>query len=154
MRKDKLTKLIAVFDQFYNSMMQLDDPTSKRLIENWNGIRHNYVNPVSASRSALAAGMEQGLREKSLLLQSMHAELRKEAAEALEAAIAENYPEFLAKDADRITKIKTRGAIRSDNEFYLVRHHADLLESNPSQQEELQLLYQLLDRFESRARHA
>jgi hypothetical protein len=149
-RTDKLTKLVAVFDQFHEAIARLDNPTAKHLVENWARIRHQYVQPSGAPRSAFASGMEQGLRETPVLLQSMRPEARKCAVQALAAAISAHYPDFLDKDAERLAKIKTRGSIRGENEFYLVRHHVDLLEGEPSQKEELRLLYELVDRFVGR----
>jgi len=149
-RTDKLTKLVAVFDQFHEAIARLDDPTAKRLVENWAGIRRQYVEPSGAPRSAFASGMEQGLRETPMLLRSMHPEARKCAVHALAAATSAHYPDFLDKDAERLAKIRARGSIRGENEFYLVRHHVDLLEGEPSQEEELRLLYELVDRFEGR----
>lgn len=107
------------------------------------------MNPIDAPRSALAAGLEQGLREMPTLLKSIHPEARKRAIEALSAAIVARYPDFLAKDAERLARIRARGAIRSENEYYLVRHHVDLLELRPQQEEDLRLLYELIDRFEA-----
>jgi len=149
-RTDKLTKLVAVFDQFYEAIAQLDDPTAKRLVESWACIRHQYVQPTSAPRSAFASGVEQGFRETPMLLQSMPTEARKCAVQAFAAATSVHYPDFLDKEAERLAKIRARGYIRSENEFYLVRHQVDLLEGEPSQEEELRLLYELVDRFEGR----
>ncbi len=148
-RTDKLTKLIAVCDLFFDAIARLDDPTAKALVENWTHVRHQYVNPIDAPRSALAAGLEQGLREMPMLLKSIPPEAGKRAIEALSAAIVARYPDFLAKDAERLARIRARGAIRSANEYYLVRHHVDLLELRPYQEEELRLLYGLIDRFEA-----
>lgn len=149
-RPDKLTKLIAVFDEFHQALASLDDPKAKGLAENWSSIRHQYLKPSGAPRSAFAAGMEEGLRETPMLLQAMNCEARKCAAQALAAATLAHYPDFLTKDAKRLAKIQTRGSIRSQNEFYLVRHHVDLLEGDSSKREELRLLYELVDGYESR----
>ena len=151
-RIDKLTKLVAVFDQFHQDIARLDDPKAKCLADNWAGIRHQYVEPAGAPRSAFAAGMEQGLRETPMLLQSMHPEARKCAVQALAAATSAHYPDFLIKDAERLAKIRARGSIRGESEFYLVRHRVDLLEGEPGHDEELRLLHVLVDRFESRGR--
>lgn len=148
-RTDKLTKLIAVFDLFFDAIARFDDPTANALVGNWTHVRHQYVNPIDAPRSALAAGLEQGLREMPMLLKSIPPEARKRAIEALSAAIVTRYPDFLAKDAERLARITARGAIRSENEYHLVRHHVDLLELRPHQEEELRLLYELIDRFEA-----
>jgi hypothetical protein len=146
-RTDKLTKLVAAYDQFHEAIALLDDPTARHLAENWSSIRHHYVEPTAAPRSALASGMEQGLRETPMLLRSMPPEARKRAAQALAAATSAHYPDFFIKDAERLAKIKARGSIRGENEFYLVRHHIDLLESEPDQEGELRLLYELVDKF-------
>ena len=151
-RTDKLSKLVAVFDQFHDSISGIDDPKAKRLAQNWAAIRHEYIEPSGATRSALAGGMEQGLRETPMLLQSMKPEARRVAVQALAAAIAAHFPDFIVKDAERLAKVKERGSIRSENEFYLVRHHVDLLEGEPSKSEELQLLYTLVDKYESRGK--
>ncbi|WP_294768803.1 hypothetical protein [uncultured Rhodoferax sp.] len=148
-RTDKLTKLVAVFDQFHEAIVRLDDPTAKRLVENWVGIRHHYVEPSGVPRSALAAGMEQGLRETPMLLQSMHSQTRKCAVKALAAATSAHYPDFLDKDAKRLAKIVARGSIHGESEYYLVRHHVDLLEGEASQNEELRLLYALVGKHEA-----
>jgi hypothetical protein len=149
-RSDKLGKLVAVFDQFHDDIARLDDPMAQRLVTNWAGSRHQYEQPTLAPRSALAAGMEQGLRETPMLIQSMQSEARKQAVQALSAATAVHYPEFLAKEADCLSKIKTRGSIRGEAEFHLVRHRIDVLEGEPGQEQELYLLYELAERFEGR----
>lgn len=149
-RTDKLSKLVAVFDQFHDAIAQLDDPKAKRLVESWAGIRHRYIEPSGAPRSAFAAGMEQGLREAPELLESMHPDVRKYAIQALASATSAHFPDFHAKDAERLAKIKERGSIRGEREFYLIRHRVDLLEGNSKQAEELRLLYKLLENFESR----
>jgi len=149
-RIDKLTKLVAVFDQFYTAIGRLDDSVAGQLAGNWASVRNRYVRPEGAPRSAFAAGMEQGLRETPMLLGSMRSEVRKVAADALAAAITAHYPEFLAKDTARLDKIKARGFIRSESEFYLVRHHVDVLEGEPGREVELAQLYELVGRFEAR----
>lgn len=149
-RIDKLSKLIAVFDQFHTAIAPLGDSIAKQLADNWANIRNRYVNPEGASRSAFAAGIEQGLRELPMMLGSMQVEARRDAAEALAAAIVAHYPEFLAKDAARLDKIKGRGFIRSESEFYLVRHHVDLFEGEPGREEEVALCYKLVNHFEAR----
>lgn len=149
-RIDKLTKLLAVFDQFHEAITLLDDPLAKQLAGNWSSLRERYVSPEGAPRSAFAAGMEQGLREMPILLGSMHPDARRQAAEALTDAITAHYPGFLVKDAARLEKIKARGYLRGENEYYLVRHHIDILEGDPNREAELRRCYELVDPFEAR----
>ena len=151
-RVDKLAKLVAVFDQFQTAIALLDDPLAKQLADNWATVRNRYVSPEGAPRSAFAAGMEQGLRETPTMLGSMQSESRRLATHALAAAITTHYPEFMAKDAARLDKVKARGLIRSENEFHLVRNYVDLLEGEPSRAAELSQCYELVDRFDAQAR--
>ena len=151
-RTDKLTKLVAVFDQFHDAIAPLDDPMARRMVQGWAGIRHQYVEPSDAPRSAFAAGMEQALRETPMLLQSMQPEARKHAVRALAVATSAHYPDFMGRDAARFDKIRARGFIRTESEFHLVRHRVDLLEGEPGQAEILHLLYGLLGRFEGHAK--
>ncbi|MFO1252214.1 MAG: hypothetical protein U1E77_14015 [Inhella sp.] len=65
-------------------------------------------------------------------------------------AVVDQFPELADKDAERLTVIRTRGSIRSENELYLVRHHIDLLEGAHEQTEDLLRLYELVDRYERR----
>ena len=130
-RSDKLTKLVAVFDQFHDALGSLSDPRAKRLVENWATARPNYNEPKGANRSALAAGMEQALREVPMILSSLESGDRKLAAGALSAALAAHYPDFVAHDVERLNKIKARGFIRGEKEYHLVRHHIDVLEAMP-----------------------
>lgn len=147
-RTDKLAKLVAVFDHFHRLIAPLDDPTAKRLVENWAGVRHQCLTPVGVSRSTLAAGMEQGLREMAILVRSMPSEARRRAVLALAEATSAHHAAFLAKDAERLAKIKARGFIRGENEYYLIRHQVDLLEGEPARENELRVLYELVGRFE------
>lgn len=60
------------------------------------------------------------------------------------------YPEFLAKEQQRLQKVIERGKIRTESEFYRIRHEVDVLEGRVDSQVELQQLYSLIDAYESR----
>ncbi|MDM0039669.1 hypothetical protein QTH89_24725 [Variovorax sp. J22G21] len=66
-----------------------------------------------------------------------------------EATMA-NYPEFLAAEKLRLVKVLERGRIKTEAEFYRVRHEVDLLEGRPELHEELHKLYNLIDAYEAR----
>lgn len=148
-RLDKLTKLIAVYDQFHTRLALLDDRTAKLLAENWARTRQRYIQPESTSRSALATGMVQGLREMPMILDDMVPDAKSTAVAALSAAIAAHYPEFLEKDNERLNAIKERGVIRGQREYYLLRYHIDVLEGKVSCEEELRKCQEMIDRFEA-----
>ena len=150
-RLDKLAKLVALYDDFHQALSVLDDATARKLVANWADVRGQYAEPSGVPRSALASGMEQGLRETPTLMHSMNAEARTRANQALASATMAHYPDFLAKTVERIAKVKARGSIRGESEFHLIRHQADLMEGMPGQTEELQRLCALLDAYEARS---
>lgn len=150
-RTDKLSKLVALYDDLHIGLAKVEDERALRLCESWKKIRPMYAEPTGKHpRSALATGMEQGLRETPMLLKSLPSGMRMQAAKALDTAIATHYPEFNEKEQARLEKIKARGKIRSEREFYLARHQVDVLEGNVQRAEELPKWYALVDNFEAR----
>ena len=93
--------------------------------------------------------MEQALREVPMILSSLESGERKLAAGALSAALAAHYPDFIAHDVERLNKIKARGFIRGEKEYYLVRHQIDVLEAVPGHGTELKRYYALVDRYDA-----
>ena len=71
-------------------------------------------------------------------------------SKALHDAVAAEYPEFLHLEAVRLEKVLARGKIRTEAEFYLVRHRIDVLEGEPELPEALRTLYALVEAFEAR----
>jgi hypothetical protein len=152
-RSDKLSKLVAVYDEFQLALNSLEDGKATLLRENWPKVRGAYANPiVGMPRSALAAGMEEGLRETPMLFRSMEPVARAIVGKALAMAIETHYPEFASKDAARLEKIVNREYIRGENEYYLVRHRIDVLEGDETRLPELGQWYVLIEKFEARSR--
>ena len=150
-RTDKLSKLVALYDQLHSELAAVEDERAVRLCESWKKIRPMYAEPTGEHpRSALATGMEQGLRETPMLLKSLPPAMRMQAAKSLDVAIATHYPEFNEKEQARLEKIKARGKIRGESEFYLARHQVDVLEGKLQRAEELREWYALVDEFEAR----
>lgn len=150
-RTDKLSKLVALYDDLHSELATVEDERTLQLCESWKKARPIYAEPTGEHpRSALATGMEQGLRETPMLLKSLPPAMRAHAAKALDRAIAIHYPEFSAKEEARLEKIKARGRIRGENEFYLARHQVDVLEGNAQRREEIEKWYALVDEFEAR----
>ncbi len=101
--------------------------------------------------SAIASGLEQGLRETPLLIAEVASEWRKPISLALKQALIDQYPEFLEREEQRLQKVIDRGSIRTEAEFHLVRHHVDLLEGCQGKIHLLQQLYLFLEAYEARA---
>jgi hypothetical protein len=148
--KTKYEKLFAAYEEYTQAIAGLDDPMAAMLCASWETTKRTYERALASDgrKSQLAAGMEQGLRE---LPMALRAEGGKHAAilEALHRAIARNVPDFFEQDEARLAAIVERSAIRNAKEYYLVRHRIDALEGDAGATAERDLLYKLVDRFES-----
>ena len=150
-RTDKLSKLVALYNDLHIALANIEDELALQLCESWIKIRPTYAEPTGEHpRSALAIGMEQGLRETPMLLKSLPTAMRVQAAKALDLAITTHYPEFTEKEQARLENIKVRGRIRGESEFYLARHQVDVLEGDAQREQELREWYALVDEFEAR----
>lgn len=68
-RTDKLSKLVALYDYLHSELTTVEDERALQLCESWKKARPIYAEPTGGHpRSALATGMEQGLRETPMLL--------------------------------------------------------------------------------------
>ena len=144
-------KLFAVFEAFTTALQDLDDPFATNYRHAWETAKHRYEQAIGTgvTRSAIASGMEQGLREMPFLFAEISESSRARAVSAWNKAILTHYPEFVAKDAERMAAVLARGRIRNEREYYLVRYRIDELETGSGTQEELDALYRLVDAFES-----
>jgi hypothetical protein len=148
---DKLAKLVAVFDEFHQSISILQDERALQLCTNWNDSRQKFANPSGEySRSALAQGMEQGLRETPMLMKSLPPKSRLIAAKALSVSLRSHFPDFLVKEAERLNKVRTRGSIKNDSEYYLVRYQVDVLEGSIGSEGEVNILQKLIGCYEGK----
>lgn len=151
-RRSKYDQLCAVFELFHSELGKLPDDLAVRLCKNWHEAKRFYADALAsrkATRSKLASGLEQGLREMPQILSTLPAISRQAALKALAGALQVEYPGFLQQDQERLAKIRGRKVIRSESEYYLVRHNIDLLEgSNTSA--ELAELYALVDHYRAK----
>jgi hypothetical protein len=148
---DKLAKLVTVFDEFHHSISILQEERAIQLCTNWTESRERYANPSGEySRSALAQGMEQGLRETPMLMKSLTPKSRLIAAKALSVSLHSHFPDFLVKEAERLNKVRTRGSIKNEGEYYLVRYQIDVLEGSIGSERELNMLHKLIDGYEGK----
>lgn len=150
----KLEKLCAAYEAFGRAISDVPDTSANRLAQLSSGVRElvsdAFKRVPKPTPSQIAAGLEQSWRETPMLIQDIQPEWRAKVAEAWHTAAAGYYPEFLVKEEGRLRKIFTRGKIRTEAEFHLVRHEIDILEGAPGDATKLQTLYRLVDSFESR----
>ena len=149
----RLRSLVAFYDAFHQALQREADPQAQKLCASWASVKPQYVGSSSAGTpSQLAAGLEQGLRELPMLFKPMSARCRAAASQALASALHEHLPSFAAKQDERLAKLVARGSIRSEREFYLVRHAIEIAESDMQPPPVLSALYSLVERYESRSR--
>ncbi len=151
----KTERIFAAYERFGAAIASIPDTHAQTLYRTSAGARA-FVSEVRArdpkiTRSQAGAGLEQGLREAPLLIQAVAPEWRTAVARAFYEALAHDYPDFLAQEAERLQKVLARGKIRSEAEYYRIRHEIDIVEGEPSRKGELQDLYGLIDAFEARA---
>jgi hypothetical protein len=111
----------------------------------------NSARNPQATSSQVGAGLEQGLRETPQLIQAIAPEWRAFVSRAFHDALTQEYPRFIVLEEERLKKILARGKIRSEAEFYCIRHEIDVLEGEPTRGSELENIYALVDAFETRA---
>jgi len=152
-KPSKLEKLIAVYELFSQEIWAIPDPWASKLAKQSNAVRaateRTLGKEPGATKSQFAAGLEQGLRDTPDFIALISPEWRAQVAKSLNHAIQTAYPEFLAKDAERVNKIRARGKIRTESEYFLIRHKIDVLEGI-GDTDLLTELYALVDSFGSK----
>ena len=151
----KTDRLLAAYEHFGAAIAGVPDKLAQDLYRTSLGARE-FVADVRArhprtTSSQVGAGLEQGLRETPQLIQEIAPEWRAFVSRAFHDALTQEYPAFIVLEEERLKKVLVRGKIRSEAEFYCVRHEIDVLEGEPSRRKELVNLYALVDAFEARA---
>jgi hypothetical protein len=152
-RATKLDRLVAAYEQLGQDLAGIPDQAVERLRNSCLEVRSLVADARSKDPSLrpsqIAAGLEQGLRETPMILASADKQWRARVVEIYRSTVASQYPDFFAKDAERFAKIRARGRIRTEAEFYLVRHEIDEADG-AEDQELLGELYGLVDEYEAR----
>lgn len=150
----KIEKLCEAYEKFGLAIATFPDDTSKELSSLCTGVRE-FVSEArkqspKPTSSQVAAGLEQGWRETPQQIQRVPTAWRSMVSKAWHDATLLVYPEFLTMEQQRLQKVLERGKIRTEAEFYRIRHEVDVLEGRADSQAELQRLYSLIDAYESR----
>lgn len=148
----KFDRLTAVLDEFHRQLEGEQHEFIVRLRAGWALAKRGYSQALqtgTVTKSVIASGIEQGIRETPLLLQALPEQVRVAASQALSSALQQHAPDVQAKEIERLEKIVARGKIKRESEYYLVRHHIDALEGTPGDSALLSTLYALEDAFQS-----
>jgi len=148
----KIEKLCKAYEQFGRLIAAIPDEKAKELagIDVRGFIAEVAKNHAGATPSQIAAGLEQGWRETPRLIGRVADAWRPAVAKAWTDATANEYPEFLTRERVQLQKILDRGKIRNGAEFYRVQHEIDVLTGRSALMAELQVLYALVEAYQSR----
>ena len=155
--RSKYDSLATIFDRLEAEFGKAGEPFGPSLAQSFAVARQqreaDLGGPTPAfPRSAYASGLEQGLRDLLVMLaaSSVRDPSQKPLAQLLHRIIAEEYPDFLAREQRSLKEIVEHGRIRTANQFYRIRSRIDEIEGAASHLSELRQLYRLVDDYESR----
>ena len=153
-RKTKYDKLIAVSRKLGENFARIDHPDTQYLAKLFGGAGEGddsfeelKKREPSVTRSQIAAGMEQGLRDLSMMLPAQDPKIRSAAMSAFRDALDSEYPEFLERDKQRLAKVLARGQVRTESEWYLLQSRLDEIEGDPEFEQETTKLWELIDNY-------
>jgi hypothetical protein len=152
MQRTKLQKIVAAYERFGADIADVSDQWAQQLHRTSSGVAGSVsvllAKDGAPKSSQVASGLEQGLRETPDIIAAVSAQWRPAVAQAFRNAIAAEYPDFFSKDSQRLDKILTRGHIKTESEFYLVRHFVDALEDELDSATRVSQLYAMLDAYQ------
>jgi hypothetical protein len=153
-KQTKYDKLVAVNQKLAENFSKIDHPNTQLFAKLFGRSGPGLWEEVkkkdpSVTRSQIAAGLEQGLRDLSMMVAGQPEEVRSAAISAYRDAILAEYPDFVEKDKQRLAKVLERGSVRSESEWYLLQHRVDEIEGTAEHEEELGLLYKMMDDYGS-----
>jgi hypothetical protein len=151
--RTKLDRLLAVYAMFADETRGIADPEVLELHRMAAGVPQFLENArlrvPKPTNSQITSGLEEALRELTNL-GGLKPHSRAPVRRAIHLALSTQYPEFLSLDESRLSKVIERGRIRTEAEFYLVRHRIDVIEGEPKHEGELDQLYALVGDYEAR----
>ncbi|WP_158965868.1 hypothetical protein [Paraglaciecola sp. L3A3] len=156
MKRTKYDINRSIYESLISKLNDTSDPQVKRLIGSWTVSLRQMDSWLSdpktkIKKSALATGLEQGLMDAYLMLIQINNEESTEACRIF-LSVCENIDEaFILKRNNRISKILSRGKIRNEQDYYLIRNKIDELSLlSPSSHSEIASYDQLLYEFENK----
>jgi len=153
-RKTKYEKLVALERKLGENFASIDHPFTQYMAnlfssagEGEDSFDEIKKRDPTVTRSEIAAGMEQGIRDLSMMLPAQDPAVRSAAMSAFRDAMKSEYPEFLERDKQRLTKVLSRGHVRTESEWYLLQSRLDEIEGNPDFEDETKTLWELIDNY-------
>lgn len=108
-------KLLATFEDLIAAISDVQEPMIAVLCSSWESTKNGYEQALRSgvTKSQIASGMEQGLRELPMLFHEVGGEHRSRLLNVLHTAVAKNFPEFFKKDAALLASVVERNKIRT-----------------------------------------
>ena len=135
---ESLYRVVQVFGDFADSLV----PNAGAAMSD--GLRRAYE-----ARDLRGLRMARG--DMVAMAQAATAAQRRELDAQLRARTGVSLDELTARDVQRVDRIRSRGRVSSEEQYYLVRERVDFISGDPSRSAEYAELQRLLDAYESRA---
>jgi len=149
--KTKLDTIVDTYEELAVEYRALGDQKLIDLFESFIPFIHQAKNNPKIKRSGLVTGCEQGLRETPLLLAhfKLPEDIQGTALKIFYRVVETHMPAFFEKERLKREQIVSRGTIKGENEWHLLRNRVDEIEGDVAHEVELQELYKMLDDYES-----
>lgn len=149
--KTKLDAIIDTYEELAVEYRALGDQKLIYLFESFIPFIHEAKNNLQTKRSALVTGCEQGLREAPLFLTNfkLPQDIQSTALKIFYRVVETHMPDFFEKERQKREQIVSRGKIRGEGKWHLLRNRVDEIEGDVVHEVELLELYRMLDDYES-----
>lgn len=151
--KTKLDSIIDTYEELASEYRVLGDQKLIDLFDSFIPFIQTVKANPEVKRSAIVAGCEQGLREAPLFLTNLKLpeDTQGTAFKIFYRVVEIHLPAFFDKERQKREEIVSRGKIKAEREWYLLRNRVDEIEGDVAHELELLTLYKLLDDYESAA---
>jgi hypothetical protein len=154
-QRSQFEALSVVYDRFNVELAKSAYAPALELERNWIAAREKFSGWLSdpnaqITRSMLVQGLKQGLRDLLLVMNGWPLEYRQSLIRALRQITEGELPAYFSQESQKLARIVGRGRVRSEAEYYLVRHRVDEIEGLEANISEVDTLLKLLDQFEAK----
>ena len=154
MKKSKFDQYNEIVRRLVGKLAVIDNDDIRNLMNAYqdsNNQISEWLNSGKApvSKSKIAIGLEQGINELPSFFEELPPEQRAAAFDIYYDVLNDVIPGYKKKLIERISRIQSRGYIRGESEYYLIREQLELVEGAGTKVEFN--LEELLARYETKA---
>jgi hypothetical protein len=153
MKSKKLKVLFDTYEELSQELGKFDNSYLEKLIISWsksiNEVNEWLSDPdCTVKSSQITSGFEQGLRELPSLLVDLPVEIRSPVIQVFNQVVSYHLPKFFEKSKAQLQAIVSKGKIKNENDWHIVRLRMDDIEGQPNFNKEFEVLDELLRVFE------